>query len=95
MPTVVLASSLARWLTPSPTAAGERRLAVAGATVADVLTQLFTQFPHLRGYVTDEAGAIRHHVVIFVNDTAVDKAALSDAVPPDAEISIFQALSGG
>ena len=97
MPTVVLAPSLARWLTPVPTpAAGERACAVSGHTVREALEALFAEFPTLRGYVTDERGALRHHVVAFVNGVAVqDKRALGEAVPADGEVYLAQALSGG
>lgn len=97
MPTVVIASSLARWLTPSPTErASEKSCAVSGATIREVLDALFVQFPVLRGYVVDEHGAMRHHVVAFINGTSiVDKEKLSDEVPADAEVYVFQALSGG
>ena len=97
VPTVVVAPSLARWLTPTPTAgAGERAFDVPGATVREVLDALFALYPQLRGYVTDERGALRHHVVAFVNGVAVqDKAALAEEVPAGGEVHIFQALSGG
>jgi hypothetical protein len=97
VPTVVVAPSLTRWLTPSPTAtASEKSFVVAGATVRVVLEALFALCPILRGYVTDERGALRHHVVAFVNGTAVpDKLALDEPVPADGEVHIFQALSGG
>ena len=50
---------------------GEKSVAVAGTTVREVLDELFRQHPVLRGYVTDERGAMRHHVVAFVNGAAV------------------------
>jgi hypothetical protein len=97
VPTVIVAPSLTRWLMPSPTvSAGERSFRVNGMTVREVLEALFTLVPVLRGYVTDERGALRHHVVAFVNGVAVqDKATLSEVVPADGEVHIFQALSGG
>lgn len=97
MPTVVVAPSLTRWLTPVPgTNAPERSFEVAGATAREVLDALFALHPVLRGYVTDERGALRHHVVAFVDGVAVqDKAALADPVPANGEVHIFQALSGG
>ena len=62
----------------------------------EVLDALFALYPQLRGYVLDERGALRHHVVCFVNGVAVqDKATLAESVGPDAEIYLFQALSGG
>src|SRR4051794_41146582 len=97
MPTVVIASSLTRWLTPVPTPdAGEKSVAVPGRTVREALDALFAAFPPLRGYVLDETGALRHHVVAFVNDEVVrDKTKLDDPVPADGTVYIFQALSGG
>jgi len=97
MPTVVIASSLTRWLTPEPGAGtGQRRCAATGATMRQVLDSLFAQFPTLRDYVTDERGAMRHHVVAFIDGTAIrDKEALADEVPASAEVYVFQALSGG
>lgn len=96
MPQVILASALARWLTPAPTPqSGERRLTVPGGSVRAVLANLFAEYPSLRGYVVDEAGAVRHHVVVYVNDTAVEKTALTEPIPADAAVYLFQALSGG
>jgi sulfur-carrier protein len=97
VPTVVIAPSLARWLSPNPDIrVGERACAVSGGTVRAVLDALFAEYPTLRGYVTDERGAVRHHVVAFVNGAAVrDKITLAEPVPPDAEVYLFQALSGG
>lgn len=97
MPTVVVAPSLARWLTPDPSSgARERSFEVTGATVRAVLESLFAMCPTLRGYVTDEHGALRHHVVCFVDGVAVlDKASLAEPVSAGGELHIFQALSGG
>jgi sulfur-carrier protein len=97
MPTVVLAPALARWLTADPqVGAGEKTVVASGTTVQEVLASVFAEHPTLRGYVLDERGALRHHVVAFVNDEPVrDKQSLSEPVPPDGEVYIFQALSGG
>jgi molybdopterin converting factor small subunit len=71
-------------------------LAVSGATVRAALDSVFASNPRLRGYLLDEHGRLRKHVTIFVNDTPVaDRAALGDAIAPDDEIFVFQALSGG
>lgn len=97
MPKVAFAPSLARWLTAAPsTGAGEVSRDFAGGTVREVLDAAFAEFPTLRGYVTDERGALRHHVVVFVNGVAVqDKQGLAEPVPADGEVYVFQALSGG
>jgi len=69
---------------------------VAGTTVRDVLDAVFQGNQRARGYVLDEQGAVRRHVVVFVNGKPIrDREHLSDAVPPDAEVYVMQALSGG
>lgn len=97
MPTVVLAPAIARWLDPDPhVGVGERSVAVAGTTVRELLDSVFAVHPVLRGYVVDEHGALRHHVVAFVNDEPVrDKRSLAEPVPADGQVYVFQALSGG
>ena len=96
MPTVTLAPAIARWLSAEGQSRGEVRMIVTGVTVRQVLDAVFVQYPILRGYVVDERGALRHHVVAFVNDEPVrDKQSLSELVPPDGEVYVFQALSGG
>lgn len=94
MPTVVLAPALARWLTAVPTPhAAARAVAAGGATVREILDRLFAEHPQLRDYVLDERGAMRHHVVAFVDGAAVrDKRALDDPVPAGGEVYLFQAL---
>jgi hypothetical protein len=69
---------------------------VSGRTVAEVLQAYFAQWPGVRGYVLQDAGALRTHMTIFVNGTAIqDRQGLSDPVPPNGEVFIMQALSGG
>lgn len=97
MPTIILAPSLARWLTAAPTSgASAQSFVVAGATLREVLDAVFAAAPNLRDYVLDERGVLRHHVVAFVNGAAVaDKTSLADPVSADGEVYLFQALSGG
>ena len=69
---------------------------VDGATVAQALDAVFAKTPTLRGYVLNEQGEVRTHVVIFLDGTALkDRHRLSDALRPDSEIFVMQALSGG
>lgn len=68
-----------------------------GKTVSEVLEKVFQREPLLRGYVLDEQGTLRKHMVIFLNGVALrDRAGLSDPVTSkDSEIFVMQALSGG
>lgn len=69
---------------------------VSGSTVREALEQVFSANPPARAYVLDEHGAVRPHMVIFVAGRQIqDRNGLSDPVPPDAEVHVMQALSGG
>lgn len=69
---------------------------VRATVLRDALEEYFAAFPRVRGYVLDEQGALRKHVVIFIDGVqARDRMGLKDAVPPSAELYVMQALSGG
>lgn len=69
---------------------------VAGATVREALDAAFAAYPAARSYILDEHGALRHHVVVFVDGLQVaDRKRLSDAIGPGAQLYVMQALSGG
>lgn len=69
---------------------------IDAATVRDALEQAFAATPRLRSYLVDEQGALRKHVTVFIDGTAVqDRVRLSDALRPDSEVDVLQALSGG
>jgi molybdopterin converting factor small subunit len=69
---------------------------VAGDSVRAVIDTYFADHPAVRGYVLDDAGAVRRHVAIFHNDDLiVDRDALTDAVADGDRLQVFQALSGG
>lgn len=89
MPTVHFTANLQRHVAcPTQT--------VTGSTVREALDAAFTENPRARGYVLDERGALRHHMNVFVDGEQVqDRITLGDAIGPQAEIYIMQALSGG
>src|SRR5262245_23430007 len=67
-----------------------------GVTVREVLDAVFAGNERARGYVLDERGALRHHMLIFVDGVQIaDRSGLSDAVTPNSEVFVLQALSGG
>lgn len=69
---------------------------VAGATVREVLERVFETNPPARGYVLDDQGHLRHHMVVFVDGRAVsDRDGLTDPVREGGEVHVMQALSGG
>ena len=67
-----------------------------GATVGEALAHVFADNPRLRGYVVDERGALRKHMIVFIDGRQiVDRQGLSDGVGARTEIYVMQALSGG
>jgi len=79
----------------------ERHLSVPGQqveaeTVREALDRVFERNPKLRGYVLDDQGRLRKHVVVFVDgEMIVDRVGLSDRIEPSSELFVMQALSGG
>jgi molybdopterin converting factor small subunit len=68
----------------------------AGATVREVLDQVFAAHPQARGYVLDDQAGLRRHMAIFVDGALIrDRVGLTDRVGAGATIYVFQALSGG
>jgi sulfur-carrier protein len=71
-------------------------LTVPAGSVAEALLVINEIAPGFTDYVLDENGALRRHVNLSINDKViVDKIKLTDRIPEDGTIYIFQALSGG
>jgi molybdopterin synthase sulfur carrier subunit len=71
-------------------------LTIEGGTVRAVLEAVFAASPRLRGYVLDDQGALRRHMMVFVDGQQIaDRDRLSDPVRPASEVYVMQALSGG
>lgn len=65
-------------------------------TVGEVLGHYFHDHPAAQGYVLDDQGEVRKHMLVMVDGRPVrDRVRLSDAVGPDSEVFVLQALSGG
>ena len=89
MATVIFTPNIQRHVTCPPTL-------VSGATVREVLDAVFASNELARGYVLDDRGALRKHMVVFLDGHPVrDRTALGDAVAEESEIVVMQALSGG
>ena len=70
--------------------------AAPGANVREVLDTVFAENPRARGYVLDDQGALRKHMIIFIDGEVIrDRTRLSDPVTDASAIHVFQALSGG
>jgi len=71
-------------------------LTVTPGTLDEVLAQVFEQYPPLAGYVLDDQGELRKHVML-----AIDQQLVQGALPHQqrldqgSRLHIMQALSGG
>jgi hypothetical protein len=89
MPQVFFTANLRRHVDCASMAAG-------GATVREVLAQVFAAQDRLGAYVLDDEGALRKHMTILVDGRRIsDLERLSDPVGPSSEVWVMQALSGG
>jgi hypothetical protein len=89
MPRVVFTANIQRHVKCPPTDVG-------GDTVREALDAVFAGNQRARGYVLDEHGALRKHMIIFVDGEMIrDRDRLSDPVPTAGEIYVMQSLSGG
>jgi molybdopterin converting factor small subunit len=75
---------------------GQSRVEITASTVGEVLDRLEGLHAGVRGYLFDDAGAVRAYVNIFVNQTEIRQAAgLLTPVGPADEVAIIPAMAGG
>ncbi len=82
-------------LIPSPLRSYTKAAEVeaAGATLADVLSDLDRRYPGLRFRMIDEQDRMRPHIRFFVNGAQTFD--LAHKLTPSDGVQIVQALSGG
>ncbi len=89
MPTVAFTENIQRHVSCPPGT-------YDGETVRAVLDAAFADNEAARGYILDERGAVRRHMIIFLDGKPItDRDGLSDAVSNESKIYVMQALSGG
>ena len=71
---------------------GNRSVQLSGDTVGEVIAALELNHPKAKGWVLDEAGAIRRHISVFLDGERVSADA---GVASDGAIDIIPAISGG
>lgn len=75
---------------------GQSRVEVPGATVGEVLGNLTTAYPGLRGQILDEGGQVRAYINVFLNGAEIRT--LGGQATPVAggdEVSVIPAMAGG
>ena len=75
---------------------GASSVAVEGATVGEVFTDLTTRYPGLAGQLVDDAGGLHKFVNVYCNDDDIRYLDQLDTKVTDGDvISILPAVAGG
>jgi sulfur-carrier protein len=75
---------------------GKEEVAVAGATVGEVINNLDRSYPGIKARICDDSGAVRKFVNIFANDEDIRFLSnLDTPVKESDEVSIVPAIAGG
>lgn len=72
---------------------GEAQVEAEGETLRQLLDDLDRRHPGLKFRVVDEQGRLRQHMRVFLNRSVATD--LDQALKPDDEVTLMQALSGG
>jgi molybdopterin synthase sulfur carrier subunit len=75
---------------------GVSEASVEGATVSEVLDGLFAQFGELRERISDEQGALRRFVNVYLGGEDIRFLdGIATSVPDGSELTILPAVAGG
>jgi molybdopterin synthase sulfur carrier subunit len=75
---------------------GEKAVQGSGETIAELLTNLDSQYPGLRGRLVTDEGALHRFVNVYVNDEDVRFLGALDAKVGDGDtVTILPAVAGG
>ncbi len=79
-----------------PAVGGATTLSVEGSTIGEVLGQITSEFPAVRGQLVNEDGTLHRFLNVYVNDDDVRYLGGVDApVANDDEITLLPAVAGG
>ena len=79
-----------------PAVGGATTLSVEGSTIGEILGQITSEFPAVRGQLVNEDGTLHRFLNVYVNDDDVRYLGGVDApVANDDEITLLPAVAGG
>ena len=74
----------------------QSRVESAPTIVSELLDDLESSYPGLKGLVRDESGTVHGHINLYVNNEAIDGLdGLATRLKDGDELSIIPALAGG
>jgi len=75
---------------------GESQVSAEGATLSEVIANLDTAYPGIKGRILDEQGAIRRFVNVYVgNDDVRFIDGVETLTAEGAQVSVIPAVAGG
>jgi sulfur-carrier protein len=75
---------------------GAREVDASGATVRELLDDLTTRYPAIRGHLLDDGGELNRFVNVYVNNEDVRLGdGLDTSVPEEATVIVLPAMAGG
>ena len=75
---------------------GAREVDASGATVRELLGDLTTRYPAIKGHLLDDGGDLNRFVNVYVNNEDVRLGdGLETAVEPDSTVIVLPAMAGG
>ncbi|MGZ4482525.1 MAG: MoaD/ThiS family protein [Gaiellales bacterium] len=75
---------------------GAREVDASGATVRELLADLTSRYPAIKGHLLDESGDLNRFVNVYVNNEDVRLGdGLDTSVAADATVIVLPAMAGG
>jgi sulfur-carrier protein len=75
---------------------GDSEVSADGSTLSEIIDDLDSSYPGIKGRILDDQGAIRRFVNVYVgNDDVRFLDALDTKTPDGAQISVIPAVAGG
>lgn len=79
-----------------PAVDGASEVEMAGSTIGEVLGGVAADYPRFSEFVFERDGSLKRYLAVFLGDQDVRHLrGLDTPVPPDAEIIVLPAASGG
>lgn len=89
MPRISVTSHVLKYVSCPPAEIG-------GSAVRESMKEVFREYPQLAGYMLNDEGRLRTHIVVFIDgQMTFDRNKLSDAVDGSSETYVLQELLGG
>lgn len=79
----------------SPVVGDDLKVEVTASTVGELRGALELARPGVSHHLFDSTGALRPHVLCFIDDEASRLADAEQALDPEATVRVIQAVSGG